>query len=1017
MNAKLILFFLLFCPKLINGQEPYRLSFNHLTTEQGLSNNNVFYMHRDSRGYLWLASVNGLNRYDGQKVKVYKQYNSGIKGDRIKKIVEDKDGNLWIGSTEGLNFYNRKLDIITAVNSPENDKAFSGYPHAIDNKGLLWLVITNTKGPKLYTYNIDSKQYTFITNQITDQFSVKQNTGFEPISTIYCGGQNDIGLRKLSFANNKLVKVDSFFTKPTDRLILKNIKEYVYVENDSTIWITGIALGLLKFNPNTNTFKKYNSYENRNVNNLTQIVSHKKYFLIGSNSGTYVFDRNLGKFVQLIKHNANKPDSPSINWNECVYKDYDDNLFLGFGVDFTNLNHNIAEHWLSLEAMYALQQPDNHISTFGHNGDFVWAKPQSGHLMLLNKHGNFLKKYIGYSYIFTDSKQRSWLSNSETFLLVNPYKNTENIVFVPTLSGKKGWQVDMAEINPDNFIITCAAGSFEYNLNNGTLSPITAINQLKATPVFPLYFDKPSQKLFVGANWWGQSHVFSKKNGIWKVEKSIFDLGPFAIRKSNKENELYLCTTKGLKTINTKTLQFTSKTEADGLPDNSVTDILEQKNGDYWLVTNKGISYYDKKLDTYKNYHKRDGAYSSEYGYGSAFEFSDGRVAFAGTDGISIFDPKLIKNYKVKPKIEISGLYINELLQTDTGNINEQKEITFKPNQNTFAFDLVGIEFGFPEKVKVKYKLEGFDKEWIMANGTATARYVNVGEGNYTFKAIATDVSGLLTSNIRILKVNVIAPIYKTTWFRGFLVASILLLGLFLYNFRLKQIREEIAKKEQIKRIKAEAEINALRSQMNPHFIFNCLNTVDSYILLNKSDEASDFLQKFSKLIRLILENSRQEFVVLKDEIKTLELYISLEQERSGNAFTYKIDIDKNIEKNNWFVPSMIVQPFVENAILHGLRHGNQPTKHLSLKMAAQKNILEIVISDNGIGRTAANEINKSNKINKQSVGIKVTEERIEKLNELYPNTASIIITDLDKPKGTRINIDLPFLTINQLEK
>jgi LytS/YehU family sensor histidine kinase len=317
----------------------------------------------------------------------------------------------------------------------------------------------------------------------------------------------------------------------------------------------------------------------------------------------------------------------------------------------------------------------------------------------------------------------------------------------------------------------------------------------------------------------------------------------------------------------------------------------------------------------------------------------------------------------------------------------------------------------------LKYRLKGIDKDWVSTNNPALVRYADLKDGKYTFEIEVFD-QNINRLGHKSLEIILKAPFYRTSWFRLLMAVLLVSLAYFFYNLRSTQIRKEAQKKEQIRRIKAESEINALRSQMNPHFIFNCLNTVDSYILLNKTDEASRFLNRFSKLVRMILENSQQEFIPLEQDLQTLELYIKLEQERSHPTFVYDISFDEQVFEKTYYIPSTIIQPFVENAILHGLRHKINGVPSLKLNIKKTDNLIHISLIDNGIGRKAANEINKDKNQNKTSLGLSITRERIDRLNQLYENKASLEIIDIDTEDeaGTKILITLPLLTLENLQ-
>ncbi|MBT8268856.1 MAG: histidine kinase, partial [Bacteroidia bacterium] len=227
------------------------------------------------------------------------------------------------------------------------------------------------------------------------------------------------------------------------------------------------------------------------------------------------------------------------------------------------------------------------------------------------------------------------------------------------------------------------------------------------------------------------------------------------------------------------------------------------------------------------------------------------------------------------------------------------------------------------------------------------------------------------------------------------------------------------AESEKIKSIKmqfdkelAELKVSALRSQMNPHFIFNSLNSIKRYIIDSEKENAVYYLNKFSKLIRLILSSSREDEVSLADELETIELYVNIENIRFNNEIDFLIDITENINLDTIKIPSLILQPFIENAIWHGLSL-KKTNKKLKVKVEKEnKSFVKIDIIDNGIGRQRSAEI-KSKKIHRQeSVGIKLTQERLKNFSKNYKNAYSLSIIDLfdqdNEPSGTQITLKLP---------
>ncbi len=254
--------------------------------------------------------------------------------------------------------------------------------------------------------------------------------------------------------------------------------------------------------------------------------------------------------------------------------------------------------------------------------------------------------------------------------------------------------------------------------------------------------------------------------------------------------------------------------------------------------------------------------------------------------------------------------------------------------------------------------------------------------------------------------------------------ALILLLGLggFLYyrnrNKHAKlilQLEKERAEQKQreseFERKVSDAALNSLRSQMNPHFIFNCLNSIKLYAVENNQDAATGYLGKFSRLMRLVLENSKSDRITLKQEIETLQLYMEMEAMRFKEKLHYEFNIADNVDMDYIEIPPMLIQPYAENAIWHGLMPKEDGGK-IVMSFNCQDNNLEITVTDNGVGRTKAAELRSKSTTAHKSFGMSITHQRIELINQMYKTNMSVIVTDLHDgqghAKGTEIIIDIP---------
>jgi hypothetical protein len=279
----------------------------------------------------------------------------------------------------------------------------------------------------------------------------------------------------------------------------------------------------------------------------------------------------------------------------------------------------------------------------------------------------------------------------------------------------------------------------------------------------------------------------------------------------------------------------------------------------------------------------------------------------------------------------------------------------------------------------------------------------NLKGGNYTLT-----IKNKTNENSAELKFQIESVFWQKWWF-GPVIFLILasFLGIIFYFLSLIRLRQQL----RLQSVRHELEIKALRAQMNPHFIFNCMNTIDAYILRKKFLEASDYLQKFSKLIRKILENSESQTISIEQEIQTLKLYIELEQERFSHSFVSYFDIEPELIANDYQIPSLVLQPFVENAILHGIRHLTERKGLISIILKNIKNesgedILFCQIQDNGVGRKASSVINEQRQASHKSMGVNVTLERINTYQAIYGNKMETVVSDLEE--GTKVEIKLP---------
>jgi LytS/YehU family sensor histidine kinase len=304
--------------------------------------------------------------------------------------------------------------------------------------------------------------------------------------------------------------------------------------------------------------------------------------------------------------------------------------------------------------------------------------------------------------------------------------------------------------------------------------------------------------------------------------------------------------------------------------------------------------------------------------------------------------------------------------------------------------------------------VEGLDEDWVNAGNNTSVRFSLLPPGQYTFH-VAASLNGKDWYGASPFTFTIKPPFWKTWWFRLLAALAVAAIIWAIVRLRIRSIRKAASIKQQL----TELEIKALRSQMNPHFIFNALNSIQHFVFNNDVDKTNHYLTQFSKLLRMVLQHSKQPTISLTDEMKMLELYLKIEALRMGPDFAYSITADETIEEPDAvYLPSMLVQPFVENSLKHGLltKTGNKKLT-VAFKMAGNHHLF-CSVTDNGIGREKAmNEAaGQLIQIPHSSDGIALVQSRLQLHDKLAANTVSIfdLKNEDGTPAGTRVELQIP---------
>ena len=449
-----------------------------------------------------------------------------------------------------------------------------------------------------------------------------------------------------------------------------------------------------------------------------------------------------------------------------------------------------------------------------------------------------------------------------------------------------------------------------------------------------------------------------------------------------------------------------SLTRQQGLTSDICRTMLVHNN-DLWIGTDKGLNRVHLGQPSYPI-----AQFTSQDGLGSDIVnviYADGSTLYVGTPaGLSFFD---------EAKIDLSEgcrLYLLSVVNSGKERIGDTSALMLPYTDKSIRLEFAGISYRSVGGVSYRYRLMGLDTSWRTTK-EAFLEYPTLPSGNYELQLQAFNKFGVRSALLS-LHFVVLTPFWQATWFYGLILAAFLSLTWLFVSLRIAHMRRREKEKEQLSQRMMEMEHTALQAQMNPHFIFNCLNSIQQYIFDQDIFAANKYISGFAKLIRATLQNSSKSFIPLLDEISYLSGYLSLEKLRFKEKMDYSIEIDQDINDESYIIPPMLIQPYVENSMRHGLRHKKEGNGFITVKFRKTGDRLYVTVEDNGIGRKKAGSFKTREHIEYQSKGMSLTADRIRMMNAKYNDSILIDVIDLEddtgRPTGTRVVMEFPLFHI-----
>lgn len=819
---------LILFPVLSFAQRP-SLNFEHFGTGDGLSQINVNCILQDSRGFMWIGTRNGLNRYDGYKFIVYR-YDSkderSLSNNMVNDLVEDADGNVWIATPNGLNRYDRKKGTFTRfTHDTRNSNSLASNVIsrlAFDNNGALWIA---TQVDGLDCFDLKKNKFIHHTQSTGVAGAINDNN----IRTVYKDSQGHLwvgaargGLSLYDPKTNSFISY-KFYDSKTHKLTGQNVIS-ITENNDHELWVGTQEDGLYLFNEQNGAFKQFKSEEN-NPNSISSntIYSMRKdetgNLWIGTeNGGLSVLDIKNNRFYRYVNDEV---DGNSIKGNSIygICRDHLGNMWLGAfsgGINlfkrstssFELFRHNSLPNSLSNNFVLSLcEDKDKNIWIGTDGGGLNKFDPENETFT----HYKQDKKGISGNYVLAvtqDEEGKLWIGTWGNGITVMDPKTGKCDYFNKDASGShklSGNNVyNLLRDHSGKMWISVFGGGLDcYDKKTNTIRHYALdLNNPKSISSNYIYalFEDSKNRIWIGTSDGGLNLIDQKTDSFTvfqhdEKKNSISNNGVTDIFEDSK-GHLWLCSLSGLDLFDPETKHFTVYTKKDGLPSDITYAIKEDEKGKLWVSTNNGLSCLDPATGKFKKFTTEDGIQGDEFKPHSAVRAGDGKLYFGGINGFNSFYPDQVSEPAELSPVLVTGIQVYNKPLTIAKNdrdpsplkqdIADTKSITLSYKQSTIELEFASLDFGAADKKEYAYKLENFDTEWVDVGSRNTASYTNLPPGQYTFKVKCRIDDGTWSPVKDTLKITIVPPFWLTWWFKLLGVIGVVsaIYGIFKYRVR-----------------------------------------------------------------------------------------------------------------------------------------------------------------------------------------------------------------------------------------
>lgn len=936
---------------------------NVINSDQGLSQNSVYAIHRDVKGFLWIGTGDGLNRYDGKQVKVFRKTssNSGsvLKGFSVHSMTEDNQHNLWFSTERNLVQYHMPSQVFTEIIPFDDSASYPGNKVLIDVDTLnntIWLL-----QPAVCIFN-----YNYVTKKFK-RFNLPGNA-----------------TRKMIFLNSNAVldAHGNIWMGSTDGLYGYDIKKNVwkqYYQGYELLRLCKDAFGkiwllnennLYSFDPATLWLKVLKNHKSKSNTYISLAADQRGFVWVGTLNGILYYASSLDDEINWGANINALASSQNILELRCLYVDRDNLLWIGTeggGVIQVNLepaNFHIFPNpddpgnlkTLYIKSIFCDDDSKVWLGTFK-KGIYI-LDPGTGTSTVLpipaNK--NF-KKFADVVYTITkDAEGIYWIGYDGCLIAYNKSLGKFYFHNLPGILSDKRPIINKISFHKNEMLLSATTGLYKVVTQNAGSS--VSFKKILSTAIMEALYTSD------GSFWASSLYV-----GLIKVYDDLSfttffkDNGFRCLTEDKEHGILWGASQMGLLAYHLQTGKSRFYNESDGLMNTYLYGIIRDGK-EIWVSSNNGISCARVNFKNgsifptlqFKNYFKPDGLQSNEFNTGAYAISKEGVIYFGGINGLNWFQSKNISENKYRPAVSFTSLKINDKAYAGDTAIEFKKAITVQYNANTLTIGFMGLEFSNPKGISYQYKLEGLEKDWTYGKNTDLVRYANLAPGTYQFRLMASNADGLMGEEASLL-IQVLPPFYSTWWFR-LLMAILVISMVIIITHKLSQykLKRKIRHLEKLKLVNDER----IRISKEMHDDLGAGLTQISLIseaakqIYKEGGYPQEELKNISATSRQLIENVSEIIWAMNPEFDTISGMFAYLREQLGKLLeysgkSYELNFPENytegkisnIRRKNI---SMLLKEAVNNSIKHS--HASS----VFVKLSIIGNTLHMEVKDNGHG-------------------------------------------------------------------